>query len=249
MELKLFGKNIFEFRGGRANYLLNEGVAKLKESKYLPDFHKDLGGDIVQYIISDDGRATQASNKKVKKGDITITPKGVYQLKMLNEEGFKIKTSPDYINNQIEDFKEKLGMVKKEEYDMNRAVIEIQSILIRLENRKKYPEFDKFYSQFAYTTSTKIKGVLGKCDNLKIGQVAQFVPDMPKEAIEAMKEYTKQTKELCQKEPVYYIIAEKKDFEKTEKRRDPILLAQSPFGHFWQILGAWDKEMLLLEDL
>ncbi len=44
-------------------------------------------------------------------------------------------------------------------------------------------------------------------------------------------------------------IADKKDFEKKDKRRDPILLAQSPFGHFWQILGAWDKEMLFLEEL
>ena len=30
---------------------------------------------------------------------------------------------------------------------------------------------------------------------------------------------------------------------------NPILLVQSPFGIYWQILGAWDKELVLLEEL
>ena len=64
-----------------------------------------------------------------------------------------------------------------------------------------------------------------------------------------MKQYNKHTDELCSKQAVFYIIADKKDFERTSQRRDPILLAQSPFGHFWQILGAWDKEMILIEEL
>ena len=38
-------------------------------------------------------------------------------------------------------------------------------------------------------------------------------------------------------------------FRKAYEKRDPILLAQSPFGFYWQILGAWDKEMLLLGEL
>ena len=72
---------------------------------------------------------------------------------------------------------------------------------------------------------------------------------MPKEAVAAMKEYNKGCDKLCGKQAVFYIIADKKDFEKTNKRRDPILLAQSPFVNRWQILGAWDKEMLFLEEL
>jgi len=64
-----------------------------------------------------------------------------------------------------------------------------------------------------------------------------------------MKNYNKATDKLCGKQAVFYIIANKKDFEKTDKRRDPILLAQSPFGHFWQILGAWDEECLIIEEL
>ena len=94
-----------------------------------------------------------------------------------------------------------------------------------------------------------MNNVLKKHDYLQLGEVDQFVADMPKEATDAMKEYNDACKKLCGKKAVFYIIADKKDFKKTESRRDPILLAQSPFGHFWQIIGAWDKEMMFLEEL
>lgn len=57
------------------------------------------------------------------------------------------------------------------------------------------------------------------------------------------------TVELCQLKPVFYVIAEESDFKEKDKKRDPILLAQSPFGVYYDILGAWDKEMLLLSEL
>lgn len=150
---------------------------------------------------------------------------------------------------QLADFKDKLGLIKSEEYDMRRGVDEIASIITRLENRKKYAEVKEQYEEFPYTTTSKINALVKEQKHLKLGQVAQFLADMPKEATEAMKRYNKATNQLCGKQAVFYIIANKKDFEKTETRRDPILLAQSPFGHFWQILGAWDEEMLFLEEL
>jgi hypothetical protein len=75
--------------------------------------------------------------------------------------------------------------------------------------------------------------------------IAQFIAEMPKEAVEVMKQYNKATGELCD----FYNIADKKDFKKSDQRCDPILLAQSPFGHVWQILGAWDEEMMFVEEL
>jgi len=258
MQIKLFGKNIFEFKKEQSIFLINQGIDGLKKSEFLPDFYGQTGlnlnsdsqsqlyalteGDIIS--TAKRIKKEQAKNKKKE-----ITPKEAYSLKLLNEESFEIKTDEKYIDEQIENFKNKFQMIKKEEYDMNRGVIEIQSILIRLENRKKYPNFSEFYSEFAYTTNNKVSELLRTHEHLKLGQVAQFMADMPKEAIDVMKEYTEQTKKLCDKKPVFYIIAKSEDFKKTEKRRDPILLAQSPFGHFWQILGAWDEEMLLLEDL
>jgi hypothetical protein len=54
---------------------------------------------------------------------------------------------------------------------------------------------------------------------------------------------------LSNKTTHFYVIADKKDFDKTPAKRDPILLAQSPFGFFWNILGAWSDEMIFLGDL
>jgi len=34
-----------------------------------------------------------------------------------------------------------------------------------------------------------------------------------------------------------------------DEKRDPILLAQSPFGFYYNILGAWEKEMVYLPEL
>jgi len=100
---------------------------------------------------------------------------------------------------------------------MSRGTREIASILIRLENRKKYSQFKGFFEDYAYTTTKKISKFIKKHSYLKMGQVEQFLADMPKEAVKEMKEYEKNTKKLCDKKPVFYIVANKKDFEKTEK--------------------------------
>jgi len=263
MEIKIFGKSLFEAKKAKSNILWEEvSSPKARESKYLPDFYKDqrdATDEMAEYVIvptNSVGRAVavpkgKAKNKKKgeKLSNYKITPKGIYEMKMLNNASFKLNTNPEYIEKQLSDFKDKLGLVKSEEWDMRRGVEELTSIVMRLENRKKYPEVKDFFENYPYTTSSKIGEVVKTHDHLKVGQIAQFIADMPKEAVEVMKEYNRNTDKVCGKQAVFYIIADKKDFKKTDTRKDPILLAQSPFGHFWQILGAWDEEMMFLEEL
>jgi len=256
MELKLFGKSVFEFKGKNSlEYLVSNSAER--KSEFLPDFY-NLNGSFIFFessieispsgsIITDEQKLK--NQKKKQKKEIHLTPKAVYELKMLNEEKFTINTDSKYVDEQVEQFKEKLDIVKLSENDMTNGIREVSSILIRMENRKKYKEFKDFYDNYAYTTTVKIDEVIKKHNYLKLGNVVQFVPDLPPEAIKEMKEYTNTTKRLCDKKPVFYIMADKKDFKKSDKRKDPILLAQSPFGHFWQIIGCWDKEMLFLADL
>lgn len=265
--MKIFGMDLFKKKG----LMLHESAMKAnKESEFLVDFYRDIGsqGNSIEGAISgwnieatSTGLiATQPTTlgkkgkkkieiKKPKVEEKKLTPKDVFKLELLNNKSFEMKTDPKYIDEHIEDFKTRLNIVNAEDYDMRRGLVEIQSILMRFENRKSYGKYSEFFKQYPYTTSSKIGEVTKKHDHLKLGQIAQFVADLPKEAIDVMKKYTDTTKELCDKKPVFYIIADKKDFQKTDKRRDPILLAQSPFGHFWQILGAWDSEMLLIEEL
>lgn len=259
MEIKLFGKSLFEAKKSKAGLLLGQADHEFKGSKYLPDFYKGAGENNVLSewiaIPTEAGGmvAVPTAKKGVKnkkpKAEIKITPKGVYKLEMLNDKSFKMNTNEKYVDEQLESFKDKLGLIKAEEYDMRNGVTEISSIVARMENRKKYPEFKDFFEQYPYTTTTKIAEVVKVHDHLKLGQIAQFIADMPKEAVDIMKEYNKNTDKLCGKQAVFYIVADKKDFKTTNGRRDPILVAQSPFGHFWQILGAWDDEMLFLEEL
>ena len=264
MEIKVFGKSLFEFRTKKSDMLWLAANSANTTSKYLPDFFKSRGSDnfiAIQELsntflntpqtISGTVGSVTAKKPEPKKEDSSkhLTPKEVHELKMLHDDSFKLNVDPAYVDEQLVGFKDKLGLIKAEEYDMRNGAGEIGSIITRLENRKKYPEFKEFFDDFAYTTTTKIDALVKAHDYLQIGQVAQFLADMPNEAVKTMKDYDWNTDRLCGKKAVFYIIADKKDFKQTNSRRDPILLAQSPFGHFWQILGAWDKEMMFLEDL
>ena len=262
MKIKLFGKDLFEYnkRGGQVFFESSE--EERNKSPYLSDFFRmnQNNGDISDFMVVEEPAGTRGGRGRnlvaipidknpTKKGDTKITPKGIYEMKVLNDKNFKLNVNPKYVDKQIADFKEKLNLIKVAEFDMSNGITEISSVLVRLENRKKYPKFESFFKQYPYTTNSKIAKMTKTHNHLQIGKVEQFLADMPNEAIKEMKEYEKNTKSLCDKKPIFYIIADKKDFKKTEKRRDPILLAQSPFGHVWQILGAWDKEMLLLDEL
>lgn len=125
---------------------------------------------------------------------------------------------------------------------------EVEALIERLENRKRWSEFKGFFDEFQNTTDEKIDQLLDKYD-LVMNTSDLFVPEFPDDAIEVMKAYTEKMDELCGKKPVFYVIAEPDKFRKAYERRDPILLVQSPFGFYWQILGAWDKEMILLSEL
>jgi hypothetical protein len=147
------------------------------------------------------------------------------------------------IDEKIEILKDKSELITQEY-----AKREINALIERLENRKKFDKNRAFFDKFQNTTDEKIDALLSKYDLImKTSDI--FVPEFPDEAVLIMKKYTQKMKLICNKKPVFYVIAEEKDFKKAYEKRDPILLVQSPFGFFWQILGAWDKEMMLLSEL
>lgn len=125
---------------------------------------------------------------------------------------------------------------------------EVEGMIERLENRKQWNKFKKFFEGYQNTTDEKIDDLLEKYD-LVMQTSDLFVPEFPDVAIQTMKNYTENMMKLCKKKPVFYVIAEPDKFRKAYEKRDPILLVQSPFGFYWQILGAWDKEMMLLSEL
>jgi hypothetical protein len=147
------------------------------------------------------------------------------------------------IDEKIEILKDKAKLIVQ-----HYAKREVEALIQRLENRKKYTEHKEFFDRYQNTTDEKMDVLLEKYDLvMKTSDI--FVPEFPDDAIKSMKDYTEAMELVCGKKPVFYVIAEAKDFKKAYEKRDPILLVQSPFGFYWQILGAWDKEMLLLSEL
>jgi len=137
---------------------------------------------------------------------------------------------------------------KKDLIVQSYAKREVVALIERLENRKKWENHKAFFNEFQNTTDEKIEQLLDKYD-LVMQTSDLFVPEFPDDAIAVMKAYTEEMDKVCGKKPVFYVIAEPDKFRKAYEKRDPILLVQSPFGFYWQILGAWDKEMLLLSEL
>lgn len=171
----------------------------------------------------------------------------------------KIKIKPIDVLNELErvpkpwdlnNLDDKISILeyKMELITQHYAKREISGLIERLKNRKKWDKFSKYFSKFENTTDEKIEALLEKYDLvMKTSDI--FVPEFPDEAVNVMKSYSEHMMKLCGKKPIFYVIAEESKFKKAYEKRDPILLVQSPFGFYWQILGAWDKEMLILSEL
>jgi hypothetical protein len=191
-------------------------------------------------------------------------PKQLWEAKALHDVSFGFNVDDAYLDEQITGIQEKLGLLgKKPKAKRSRdgflfdtesggkkfGRAELEGILERLQNRRKIASVNQVVSKYPYTTSDKINAVITAHSNLLCEEASSFIPDFPRDAINAMNEYNKMCEQLCGRKSVFYVLAEKKQKQTVSARRDPILFAQSPFGFFWQILGAWDKEMIYLADL
>ena len=178
--------------------------------------------------------------EKPDDGKMRATPKSVVE--ELNAAPTPL--SMEGIDEKIETLKKKSKMVSHQIY----TKAQVDGMIKRLEYRKRYHEQAAFYEQFPRSTDEKIDALLAKY-KLEINKPDLFIPTFPKEAIDVMDKYTEVTRELTGEEPVFYVIAEESAFRKKREKLDPIILAQSPFAFVWDVLGAWDKEMLLLSEL
>ena len=211
---------LFDFKNYQSQYT---GV-NMTMNTYI-----SMGGDSV---FSED----QSSSRSQK---IAVKPKDVLE---------ELETIPTPWNlSNLED-KIEILKYKRDLITQSYSKREVEGLIERLENRKKWGKFKNFFSEFQNTTDEKIDALLEKYD-LVMRTSDLFVPEFPDDAIAVMKKYTENMQKLCKKKPVFYVIAEPDKFKKAYEKRDPILLVQSPFGFYWQILGAWDKEMILLSEL
>ena len=244
--LQLYVKYIPQIKKIMRDDSMGEGISEGDMIGRMYDFFKNY--DNTTPVIGQ-WQVINGTGEMAMDGEGNLIPKvdnrkEATPLSVMNELG-RVPTPFD-----CENLDDKISTLKDKSKLTNQryAKAQIDGLTQRLENRKKYKENVAFYSSFPNTTDEKIDNLLGKY-KLVMKESDLFTPTFPKEAVEIMKKYSEVTKKVTKEKPVFYVIAEDKDFEKKYKKLDPILLVQSPFGFFWQILGAWDKEMLLLSEL
>ena len=129
--------------------------------------------------------------------------------------------------------------------------------LFYLENRRKYLKTrSKYPIDWAMTTRDAVNDL---CKNYKLKSAAikQYYTLIPKEGISEMDRYTKAYKAITGDNPIYELIIKDVDYKSEEKAdkvqkkkdRDPILLANSPFGSALFVLGAWDEEVEVVDEI
>lgn len=240
---KLFGKKKEET--ANHNGVIMIGDSSGLDESFLFDF-KNFGsmytGSRSNFVVSGalvESTSDSESGENSKPAKIAIKPIDVLD---------QLETVPTpWTLSNLQDKIDVLNY-KKDLIVQSYAKREVVALIERLENRKKWNEHKAFFNEFQNTTDEKIEQLLDKYD-LVMQTSDLFVPEFPDDAIAVMKAYTEEMNRLCGKKPVFYVIAEPDKFRKAYEKRDPILLVQSPFGFYWQILGAWDKEMLLLSEL
>lgn len=230
----------------QARQMMNSGATQISDGRIIGqmyDFYQDFdntrGAEVQPWREFNDLPA----NEQQAQIDAREAKKPVDVVQELDTVPMPWSVDEESLDDKISLFKDK-DKLSNQRY----AKDQIQGFIKRLENRKKYKQHLNFFSSFPNTTDEKIDALLDKY-KLDMEKSELFVPTFPKEAIDVMKKYADVCAKITDEAPVFYVIAEEKDFKEKRKKLDPILLVQSPFGFYWQILGAWDKEMLLLHEL
>jgi hypothetical protein len=273
--MNLFGKDLFKKQKKEDLTLYDFAQHGLLKGTSNYDFNDYV--QLVQDVAPGEADPNLRKSKPAEKAP-ELTPKEVYKLGTLTIPDMQINCDQAYLDDQIAVLKDKVELIMphqpkpikisrknrkrfgiqiadawqiNSETDLSGvykyALFEMQSMAVRLENRRKFKDFD--FSAWPYTTNEAIATVLHTHKHLEAGNCAAMIPDLPKDAIKQIKAYEKLVMDLCGRKTNYYLIKEKAQRDDVQRRRDPILIAQSPYGFFWQILGAWDKEIKFLEEL
>lgn len=128
--------------------------------------------------------------------------------------------------------------------------------LFYLKNRKKYLKI-RAKSPIDWVMTTR-EAVDDLCRRYKLITVPlkQYYTLIPKDGIKELNRYSKVYKVITGDNPIFELVIKDVAAIKPEeaigakkKDRDPILLANSPLGNHLFILGAWDEEVAIVDEI
>ena len=111
-------------------------------------------------------------------------------------------------------------------------------------SRKKFKKKGKLF-QWPVTNKKLINAL---CLKYKVTEVnfAGYYKTVPNEALDKLKKYITAHKKVSKLRPDITVIV---DQGGVEEKKDPIMLAKSPFGKWYYVLGAWDKEVEFVDEI
>lgn len=119
--------------------------------------------------------------------------------------------------------------------------------LQQLVNRKIYPQVKDHVEALPITNNKLIQELIKKY-KLVFRPMGGITKEMPLEVVEALDKFCQPLEKagiVFGREDFYLIAPE----DWWQKERDPILLVESPFGNYFYIICAWDKEVDILGEL
>jgi hypothetical protein len=146
----------------------------------------------------------------------------------------------DGIEQQIKIVQKRIRILEEQ----NCGVNDEKEALGYLKARAKYKKSRKDF-KWAISNNDMIEK-LQKKYKVQLCSFASYVKCVPNEALDELEKYLNAYHKIRKDDPELKLIT---DYQGPEHRRDPILLARSPFGRWWYVLGAWDKEVEIVDDL
>lgn len=146
------------------------------------------------------------------------------------------------LDEKIKMIKERMRVLKN--HMKGNSFAQEENALIYLEARKKYMKYKDLF-KWATTDNILIEKLCKKY-KVRLVSIDSYYRNIPKEGIDEIEKYGNAFKKVCNAEPEFRLII---DDAGKETRKDPILLVTSPFGNWYYVLGAWDKEVEILDDL
>jgi len=144
------------------------------------------------------------------------------------------------IGRQIKTVQRRIKILQ--EQDIN-PVDELEA-LTYLKARKSFKRYGKMFN-WAVTNQELVDKL---CKDYKVQLVSfnTFYKTVPNEALDELEKFNDAWEYVSEEKPDLKLIT---DQGGPEDVKDPILLAKSPFGRWYYILGAWDKEVEIVDDL
>lgn len=144
------------------------------------------------------------------------------------------------LDHKIEVVRRRISVLTEQGVRLTDEYIALDYLLAR----KKYAKFKSLF-KWKVTTKEKINVLLSKY-KLQTVSFPAYYKCIPNEALDEIEKFADALDKVSDKQPELSLVI---DYKGPEQKKDPILLACSPFGMWYYVLGAWDKEVEYVDDL